>query len=118
MWIFNLLIQLNVYLDPTFQSRSYFHGTQKIYQNHWTVNFNPKNYIPLEILLWVHLSHLPLNFWNENNVKTIGNALGKNIDYNIPKSHMFSCVNICVEVDLEKGLPKFIQLTLGDFKGI
>jgi hypothetical protein len=37
---------------------------------------------------------------------SIGNALGKYIDCFIPKDRMFSYAHLCVEVDLEKGLPE------------
>ena len=41
----------------------------------------------------------------------IGNALGKYIDQAVRKDQ-YSCARICVEVDLEEGLPEEIKLTV------
>jgi hypothetical protein len=38
-------------------------------------------------------------------MKCIRDSLGKYIDKYEPNPSMFSCARICVEVDLEKGLP-------------
>ena len=38
--------------------------------------------------------------------------MGKYVDKSEPKAPMFSCAQICVEVDLEKGLPKSIILSI------
>jgi hypothetical protein len=45
-------------------------------------------------------------------LKSIGNALGKYIDKTNPKDQ-YACARICVEVDLEAGLPEVIKLTVG-----
>ena len=42
--------------------------------------------------------------------QAIGNSLGNYIDKAEPKVSLFSCARICVEVDLEKGLPKAVSL--------
>jgi hypothetical protein len=51
-------------------------------------------------------------------LKSIGYSLGKYIDGSKTKSPMFVCAWICVEVDLEKGLPETIKLTLDDWNHI
>ena len=38
--------------------------------------------------------------------------MGKYVDKSEPKAPMFSCARICVEVDLEKGLPEAINLSI------
>ena len=38
--------------------------------------------------------------------------MGKYVDKYEPKPPMFSCARICIEVDLEKGLPKSIILSI------
>jgi len=95
-----------------FRSRPYFMGTSGMYLNWWTLNFNPENDIPFSIPVWVWLSHLPIHCWNDKTLKCIGDTLRKYIDKTTPKEGIFSCAKICVEVDLEKGLPKVILLTL------
>ena len=42
------------------------------------------------------------------------NTMGKYIDMAIPKDQ-YACARICVEVDLEAGLPKAIKLTIGNW---
>ena len=49
-------------------------------------------------------------------MKAIGNSLGKYIDKAELKPPMLSCTRICVEVDLEKGLPKAINLNMEGWK--
>jgi len=75
--------------------------------------FQPKNDITLAILVWVRLFHLPLHYWNEIVMRSIGNSLGKHIDQVKPKDSLFSCAHICVKLGMEKGLHESIQLTIG-----
>jgi len=44
-------------------------------------------------------------------METIGNKLGKYID-RVERREQYSCARICVEVDLEIGLPEVIKLTI------
>jgi hypothetical protein len=71
--------------------------------------------IPSTVLVWVCLPHLPFHCWGDEVLRSIGDSLGKFIDRAEPKSGMFSCARICVEVDLEKGLPEAIKLKLDDW---
>jgi hypothetical protein len=41
--------------------------------------------------------------------------LGKYIDCVEPRDGLQACVRLCVEVDLEKGLPEAIQLTMDNW---
>jgi hypothetical protein len=47
-------------------------------------------------------------------MQAIGNGLSKYIDKDNPKDQ-YSHARICVEVDLESGLPEAIKLTVGDY---
>ena len=47
-------------------------------------------------------------------MKAIENKLGKYIDKAHPKDN-YSCARICIEVDLEPGLPKEIKLVIGEW---
>jgi len=47
----------------------------------------------------------------------IGNTLGKYID-RAERRDQYSCARICVEVDLEIGLPEAIKLTIADWSYI
>jgi hypothetical protein len=70
------------------------------------------------VSVWIRLPHLPLHCWNPNSLRNIGNSLGKYIDSIEPKANMFACARICVEVDLEKGLPEAILLKLDNWKQV
>lgn len=80
--------------------------------NHWTPKFDPELDVPSTIHVCVYFPHLPLHCRNKYSLRSIGNKLGKYIDKSKSGKGMFACARICVEVDLEKGLPKDIMLTL------
>jgi hypothetical protein len=46
-------------------------------------------------------------------MQTIGNGMGRFIDKEDPKGQ-YSYAQICVEVDLEAGLPEAIKLIVGE----
>jgi hypothetical protein len=98
--------------DLIFRSGPYFMGTRGMYLNKWTPDFSPENDIPSAVPVWVRLPFLPLHCWNDETIKNIGNALGRFIDRAEPREGLQSCARLCVEVDLEKGLPEAIQLIL------
>jgi hypothetical protein len=98
--------------DLNFRNGLYFMGTRGMYLNKWTPNFSPENDIPSIVPIWVRLPFLPLHSWNDETIKNIGNALGRFIDRVEPRDGLQSCARLCVEVDLEKGLPKEIHLIL------
>lgn len=97
--------------DLIFRSNPYFMGSQGLYLNRWSLDFDPNVDIPNEVPVWVHLPNLLVHFWNFQSLEKIGNALGHFIDKVEPKGQ-YSCVRICVEVDLEAGLPEAIKLTI------
>ena len=87
-------------------------GPRGMYLNKWDLSFNPEKDIPKVVPVWVKLPHLPLHCWNDEDFRAIGNTLGKYIDKSKPKAPMFSCARICVKVDIEKGLPESINLSI------
>ena len=88
-------------------------GSKGLQLNNWNPHFNVENDIPSTIHVWVKLPFLPLHCWNYKTLQAIGNTLGKYIDPVEPKDGIQNYAQICVEVDLEKGLPKAITLTFG-----
>jgi hypothetical protein len=94
-----------------FRNGPYFMGPQGLYLNKWSPDFDPTQDIPSAVPVWVRLPHLPLHCWNQQSLQIIGNALGKYIDQAARKDQ-YSCARICVEVDLEEGLPEAINLTV------
>ena len=87
-------------------------GPRGMYLNKWDLSFDPEKDIPKAVSIWMKLPHLPLHCWNDEDFRAIGNTLGKYIDKSEPKAPMFSCTRICVEVDLEKGIPEAINLSI------
>lgn len=96
-----------------FRSGPYFMGPQGLYLNKWSPYFDPAQDVPTAVPVWVRLPHLPLHCWSQSSLQSIGNALGRYIDQ-APRKEQFSCTRICVEVDLEVGLPKAIKLSVED----
>ena len=63
------------------------------------------------------MPHLPLHCWNSESLEAIGNTLGKYID-RAERREQYTCARICVEVDLEDGLPEAIKLTVADWSHV
>jgi hypothetical protein len=100
-----------------FRNGPYFLGPQGLYLNKWSRDFDPAQDVPTDVPVWVRLPHLPLHCWNQRSLWYIGNALGRYIDQAVRKDQ-YSCARICVEVDLEVGLPEAINLTVVDWTHI
>jgi hypothetical protein len=100
--------------DLIFRNGSYFMGTQGLYLNRWTPSFDPMVEVPKDVPVWVRLPNLPIHCWNPTSLQAIGNGLGQYIDRADPKEQ-YSCACICVEVDLEVGLPEAIKLKVGEW---
>jgi hypothetical protein len=100
--------------DLVFRSGPYFMGSRGLFLAPWTLDFNPGDEITAAPV-WVRLPHLPLHLWGIRSLEDIGNKLGRFLDRAEPKGDQFSCARICVEVNLEKGLPEAIKLSLGEW---
>ena len=94
-----------------FRNGPYFMGPQGLYLNKWSPDFDTAQDVPSAVPVWVRLPHLPLHCWNPKSIQIIDNRLGKYIDQAARKDQ-YSCARICVEVDLEEGLPEAIKLTV------
>ena len=90
-------------------------GTQGLYLNRWTPNFDPASEVPKDVPVWVRLPNLPIHCWNSLSLQAIGNGLGHYIDRADPKDQ-YSCARICVEVELETGLPEAVKLKVGEWQ--
>ena len=99
-------------MDLIFISGPYFMGPQGLYLNRWSLSFDTERDVPSEDPVSVCLPHLPLHCWNNETLQAIGNSLGKYIDKEELKGHLFSWSRIYVEVDLEKGLPEIVSLCM------
>ena len=79
--------------------------------NKWTPNFDSNQDVLSAIPVSVRLLHLPLHCWNLASLKSIGKTLGKYID-RAERGDQYTFAQICVEVDLEVGLPEAIKLSV------
>ena len=84
---------------------------QGLYLNKWTLDFDLNQDVSSDVPIWVRLLHLPLHYWNSRALESIGNTLKKYID-RVDRRDQYTCARICVEVDLEVGLPEAINLTV------
>ena len=103
--------------DLIFRSGPYFMGSRGLFLAPWSLDFNPEAEITAAPV-WVRLPHLPLHLWGKSSLADIGNKLGRFLDSAEPKGDQFTCARICVEVNLEKGLPEALHLTLGEWSHI
>ena len=90
-------------------------GPQGLYMNRWTPDFDPALDVPKAVPVWVRLPNLPMHCWSEESLRSIGNGLGKYIDKSEPKG-VYSFARICVEVDLEAGLPEAVKLSVNGWE--
>ena len=100
--------------DLIFHNGPYFMGPQGLYLNRWTSDFDPTVDVPKVVTIWDCLPNLLIHCWTPS-LWTIGDKLGKYIDNSNPKEN-YSCARICIEVDLEVGLPEAIKLMVGEWK--
>ena len=89
-------------------------GPQGLYLNTWTPDSDLEADIPKAVLVWVRLPNLPMHCWNPKLLNAIGNTLGRYIDMASLKDQ-YACARICIEVDLEAGLPEEIKLIVGNW---
>ena len=60
--------------DLIFRSGPYFMGSQGLYLNRWSPDFNPTVYVPKEVPVWVRLPNLRIHCWKIQALEKIGNA--------------------------------------------
>ena len=89
-------------------------GPQGLYLNRWTPDFDPVVDVAEVVPVWFCLPNLPIHCWIPSSLQAIGEILGRYIDKENPKEN-YSCARICVEFDLEAGLPEAIKITIGDW---
>ena len=92
-------------------------GPQGLYLKKWNPNFDLNQDVPSVVLVWVRLPHLPLHCYSTKSLAAIGNTLGKYID-KAERRDQYTCARICVEVDLQVGLPEAIKFTVVDWSHV
>ena len=90
-------------------------GPQGLYLNRWSLDFDPAVDVPKAVPVSVCLPNLSIHCWTPSSMQAIRNTLGKYIDKAHPKDN-YSCARICVELDMEVGLPEAVKLAVGERK--
>ena len=70
--------------DLIFRNGPYFMGTQGLYLNRWTPNFDPASEIPKDVPVWVRLPNLPIHCLKRRGVPAVDRQIGKSYpDWNV-----------------------------------
>lgn len=114
--VFNCLEDRNRVLD----GGPYFFNYAGLFLKEWIDRFNPDKEDLSCAPVWIRLYSLPLEYWEEESLKVIGNALGDFVK--IPeetKTHRYtSYARICVYMDLKQALPDMVSLFHEDVEWI
>ena len=63
--------------DKVFEGGAYFHASTGLYMWSWKENFSPEKETFKNVLLWLRLYSLSLDYWLPSTFEEIGNKLGK-----------------------------------------
>lgn len=98
--------------DIIIREGPWFWGSTGLFITPWFPDFDPNTMTVSRLPVWARLHNLPLHFWNEQVLESIGNSLGRYIKTDMERleNRIFTFARICVEVDLSKGLPENIML--------
>jgi hypothetical protein len=102
--------------DKVFNSGPWFWGRAGLSMQLWTPAFNPSTDCISSAPVWVRLSYLPLHFWGDESLQSIGNGLSKFLCRSPDsKPTLSTFARICVEMDFTKGFPAEIILQGKDY---
>jgi hypothetical protein len=63
--------------DKIFEGGAYFHASTGLYMRPWKENFSPEKETFKNVLVWLRLYSLSLDYWLPSTFEAIGNKLGK-----------------------------------------
>eukprot|EP00253_Pinus_taeda_P031991 PITA_31991 len=95
--------------DRIFDGGPYFMASTGLYMRPWKPNFVPEKESFTQVLLWIRLFSLPIDYWGLNALKKIGDQLGTFIKASkatLQKKYT-SYARICVEMDVSGALNTF-----------
>jgi hypothetical protein len=102
--------------DKVFNSGPWFWGRAGLSMQLWTPAFDPSTDCISSAPVWVRLPYLPLHFWGDDSLQSIGNGLGKFLCRSPDsKPARSTFARICVEMDFSKGFPAEIILQGKDY---
>lgn len=102
--------------ERTFEGGPYFMKNAGLFLRHWEDRYNPNHEKMLVALIWVRLFRFPMEFWEPDILEGIGNTSGTFIKVaeSTKKGKCTSCARTCVYMNIEKPLPKYIELEYHD----
>ena len=115
-WFFIVKFQSSEVRDLVIQEGPWFWGSSGLFITPRFPEFDANSFIVSKIPVWVRLHNLPIHFWDQKILASIGNAIGRYIKMDTQRidERIFTFARICVEVDLSKGLPGSIKLNHKD----
>jgi hypothetical protein len=102
--------------DKIFEGGAYFHASTRLYMWPWKENFSPKKETFKNVLVWMQLYSLPLDYGLPSTFEEIGNKLGKYVKTSEAtlKGRYASYARIYIEMDVSRALPEDISLEFRD----
>lgn len=81
----------------------------------WELGMNLSQEMHTSVPVWVKISNIPLEGWNEEGIATVGSALGRSIhsDFTIEDRSQMSFVRLCIEIDVSSTFLRYVNLYKG-----
>lgn len=94
----------------------YFMASAGLYMRPWKPNFVPEKESFTQVLVWIRLFSLPIDYWGMNALKQIGDQLGTFIKASEAtlQNKYTSYARICVEMDVSGALYEGLCLEYRD----
>lgn len=91
-------------------------GGRPIFLRKWRPGLNLSKVGCRRVPIWVHFSHIPLEYWTADGLSIIASVVGKPLfaDALTDSLQRLSFARICVEVDVDSEFPRSVDLDLGD----
>jgi hypothetical protein len=105
--------------DKILEGGPYFFNSTGLYLRNWTKRFNPDKEDFTWAPVWIRLYSLPQDYWDDETLKDIGNALGNfiKIAEQTKTNKYTSYARICVYMHITKALSDSICLAHEDTNG-
>lgn len=98
----------------------YFFNSVGLYLREWVELFNLDKKDLSWAPVWIRMHSLPVEYWDEDSLKDIGNGLGEFIksteEMKLCRHRSYSCV--CVFMQLDKPLPDLVSPFHDDYEWV
>ena len=102
--------------DKVFEGGAYFHASSGLYMWSWKEKVSSEKETFKNVLVWLRLYPLPLDYWLSSTFEAIGNKLGKCVKTSEAtlKGRYTSYARICIEMDVSGALLEATRLEFRD----